>query len=584
MSSLTHLAYLTSTSHRIRETLTVDGGLERLTAIALAALDGLANPAAIQRGAKSNSVFAPSFTPFAAYTQRGGGPHPPSSQTASTTPRPPARATCADPSSHLRALMITYTLSLQSLVNVGVRGSESVRTRCVEAGVLSVAEHILKGYFDEREMAQRKITEARQRSSNPKILRHRETSAPAPSARSPSPQLHQHQHHPVASTSLGQAGPTVMAPISVSPSPLAATAFTPNVASINIASLEPSALSSRANTPDGLPGSSNSSVIADDAAASSSDGEADQDDQQMSSVSQTSRQRRARSSTIKTDPVPHPSQQSAQPSASSSRSSSTSMDIQTIDVQLPVADNEDTEMGDARAAPPAASSQEDLLQGAALALSPAPTLRPQPARQGSDDSMTDLQDTTLTPSPSSLSLDVDQQYFFYRDDDLLLCLQLLAYLSKYPHVRAAFHHPCIDFACGDPNFLETKGHKGSKDKQPGLLDTLLPIYAATSSLQANIFSLVERYTVRPSASERDRLAVSLSYPLKFTSDISYWAGVIMRNACRKDEGRGGIRQCANMTCGAWETYPREFAKCRRCRKAKYCSKSCQSKAWQGGHR
>lgn len=37
-------------------------------------------------------------------------------------------------------------------------------------------------------------------------------------------------------------------------------------------------------------------------------------------------------------------------------------------------------------------------------------------------------------------------------------------------------------------------------------------------------------------------------------------------------------------CGKWETFPREFAKCRRCRKAKYCGKECQSRAWSEGHR
>jgi hypothetical protein len=37
-------------------------------------------------------------------------------------------------------------------------------------------------------------------------------------------------------------------------------------------------------------------------------------------------------------------------------------------------------------------------------------------------------------------------------------------------------------------------------------------------------------------------------------------------------------------CGRWETFPREFAKCRRCRKAKYCGKECQSTAWSEGHR
>lgn len=37
-------------------------------------------------------------------------------------------------------------------------------------------------------------------------------------------------------------------------------------------------------------------------------------------------------------------------------------------------------------------------------------------------------------------------------------------------------------------------------------------------------------------------------------------------------------------CGRWESFPREFAKCRRCRKAKYCGKECQSIAWSEGHR
>ncbi|KAI8063721.1 uncharacterized protein B0P05DRAFT_555419 [Gilbertella persicaria] len=111
-----------------------------------------------------------------------------------------------------------------------------------------------------------------------------------------------------------------------------------------------------------------------------------------------------------------------------------------------------------------------------------------------------------------------------REEDVLLCLQLLAYLSKYPHIRNTFY-------------------------------------------ASQVFSVVEKFCHR-------------IHP----GPIQYWAGVIMRNACRKDEGRGGIRKCANMTCGKWETQPREFAKCRRCRKAKYCSKACQSKAWSDGHR
>jgi hypothetical protein len=116
---------------------------------------------------------------------------------------------------------------------------------------------------------------------------------------------------------------------------------------------------------------------------------------------------------------------------------------------------------------------------------------------------------------------------FHREEDVLLCLQLLAYLSKYPHLRDLFH----------------------------------------TAYTKNVFSVVEKFCHR-------------LHP----GPIQYWAGVIMRNACRKDETRGGIRKCANMSCGKWEQQPREFAKCRRCRKAKYCSKACQSKAWADGHR
>uniref|UniRef100_A0A060T8T9 ARAD1D10142p n=1 Tax=Blastobotrys adeninivorans TaxID=409370 RepID=A0A060T8T9_BLAAD len=78
----------------------------------------------------------------------------------------------------------------------------------------------------------------------------------------------------------------------------------------------------------------------------------------------------------------------------------------------------------------------------------------------------------------------------------------------------------------------------------------------------NIFPLVEKFTIKT-----------------FPKEIQYWAGVIMRNSCRKDETRGGIRQCASFECGKWEEYPRQFAKCRRCKRTKYCSKACQLKAW-----
>ena len=57
----------------------------------------------------------------------------------------------------------------------------------------------------------------------------------------------------------------------------------------------------------------------------------------------------------------------------------------------------------------------------------------------------------------------------------------------------------------------------------------------------NVFSLVGWFTFRPSPSEY----ALLNPPPFLLLEIQYWAGVITRNACRKDENRGGVRQCAN---------------------------------------
>jgi hypothetical protein len=73
--------------------------------------------------------------------------------------------------------------------------------------------------------------------------------------------------------------------------------------------------------------------------------------------------------------------------------------------------------------------------------------------------------------------------------------------------------------------------------------------------QTNVFSLVERFTFKPSSSELAAAAAAASQgggnvgiPPRMPPEIQYWAGVVMRNACRKDDNRGGIRQCAN---SAW---------------------------------
>ncbi|KAJ1812924.1 hypothetical protein LPJ75_003417, partial [Coemansia sp. RSA 2598] len=205
-------------------------------------------------------------------------------------------------------------------------------------------------------------------------------------------------------------------------------------------------------------------------------------------------------------------------------------------------------------------------------------------------------------------------HVMYRHDDVVLTLQLLAYLTKTPSQRQLFHecpllssHVRVASDCdapgtnasvhraGDGSGSSTSSSGGGGGNACGvsggyatandLEDALL---AAQFSAQANavagipaprrrkydneatvdVFSIVERFTVQRA----------------FPSDMVYWSSIVMRNSCRRDEGRNNCRQCAYLKCQKWETHPNEFAKCRRCRKAKYCSKLCQSKAWQEGHR
>jgi hypothetical protein len=150
-----------------------------------------------------------------------------------------------------------------------------------------------------------------------------------------------------------------------------------------------------------------------------------------------------------------------------------------------------------------------------------------------------------------------------REEDVLMSLQLLAYVSKYCNLRKYFQksHLVPKLKIGkeiqlldgiDPATLETELEEED--------ESLEEEYCLPNDL--NIFPLVEKFTVR-----------------YHSTDMQYWAGVVMRNLCRKDDTRGGIRQCAYYQCGKWEEFTRQFAKCRRCRRTKYCSKECQKSAW-----
>lgn len=146
-----------------------------------------------------------------------------------------------------------------------------------------------------------------------------------------------------------------------------------------------------------------------------------------------------------------------------------------------------------------------------------------------------------------------------RDEDVLMSLQLLAYVSKYCNLRSYFQkthlvpmlkigHNLLLLDDGPPSVCIISDESDQEEY-------LLPD-------DVNIFPTVEKFTVR-----------------HHSQDMQHWAGVVMRNLCRKDDARGGIRQCAWWKCGTWEQSARQFAKCRRCRRTKYCSKPCQKEAW-----
>lgn len=192
-----------------------------------------------------------------------------------------------------------------------------------------------------------------------------------------------------------------------------------------------------------------------------------------------------------------------------------------------------------------------------------------------------------------------------RDEDVVWCLEVLAFLSKYAYLRDQLQQthlvpnlstrgaddgllnpesehsdsclrsreasaepmdmdeePCSGSSCHDHTSASDAKPDDHWDYENYDFESTQDIDDEFKGQLQNIFPLVEQFTTR-----------------QFTVEMKYWAGAIMRNSCRKDESKGGVRQCANFECGSWESFPRQFAKCRRCKRTKYCSKGCQLKAW-----
>ena len=118
-NSLTHLGYLTSTSPRIREIMTMDGGLERLIRILH---DFCLSPPPPENPNVYHGLLPLNF-------------------------RPPKPQPTLNPRIYDRAAAARFSLAFQCVVNIGVRGSEPIRSRVVQAGALDVVGCILEAWL-----------------------------------------------------------------------------------------------------------------------------------------------------------------------------------------------------------------------------------------------------------------------------------------------------------------------------------------------------------------------------------------------------------------------------------------------------
>ncbi|KAF6756926.1 hypothetical protein DFP72DRAFT_751044, partial [Ephemerocybe angulata] len=640
-NSLTHLVYLTSTSPRIREIMTQDGGLERM--VRMLHDYCMAPP--------------PPENPAMIY-----GLTPPNARPSKPTPT-------LNPTSFDKHAAYRFSLAFQCVVNVGVRGSEQIRTRVVQAGTLDVVGCVLEAWLASKGFAVGPTSSVSGAPRETKEQRMARKTA----------QLEQRQREEAAQLQralqrqlqMGQAQQRQDDSMDISPTQSGGTSYasTPGANSDNDLSADNSIATTPlgSGTPTGsvvIPSRDRSGTLLARPATSrspapsdTSRAETETEDDGDVDMDRPRRPHRISRAEAANDADAHIIINQAGGGVGD-------VEVAGVDDELVSLEaNDDFAMGAPPGAPGAITDgpttggrrrntvdAPDVTPRAGFVglPEPTPTMRvthtqPTPIVQRTATIRNRTHDPVPPPGGPSLSAfgarsnshharDADSGP--YRDEDVLFGLQLLAYLSKYPHVRQAFYKPRTSFHPATvnytgarfgnsvpPNTLETEGAemmeptaragttattatvgKGGKAGTTGATGAIGTAGTAGTAGAAGTAGTAGTTGVAGTAGTTGMAgtagtAAGTSEEKETTEgeqstddhptlppEIQYWAGVIMRNACRKDETRGGIRQCANMLCGRWESYPREFAKCRRCRKAKYCGKECQSTAWSEGHR
>jgi hypothetical protein len=546
INSLNNLAYLTTSSVRIREILTVDGGVERLVCI-------------LKEGRLSKEMMD----------------------------------------------CWKWNLAFQCVVNIGVRGSESVRTRVVEADMVPVIATILDNYIKvidkcrEKADSEYKRNNRGARSSNK--LYHRadqllsghgldriRRQAPPPieipaaiadaaSEQTPTPSFslsspperttftrtHHHNRSTAESVRTPLFAPHVHGPRSHITQPLVTSV--PNMDNVHDFSLRPVRDADR--LPSMLPSLPAAEISRPESPTTPSAPSNPHIDLLRRRPDRRPSIRHQLSMSQDSDEAP-----SDEAEASNSGIGSNDDTLVGIESEITMQDVVDQDAiiesggSPVRLDPP--NSEPTEVDAFSLARSAIESSRATPANNQAAMNLNISPIQTITPTqPPPISVNPYARYAnersvssMPRDEDVLMCLQLLAYVSKYCNLRSYFQRshlvPKLKISSSELSMFDGDLPSGKTIPEEELVEEYL------QPDDFNIFPLVEKFTVH-----------------HHSQDMQYWAGVVMRNLCRKDDARGGIRQCAYYQCGKWEEYTRQFAKCRRCRRTKYCSKECQKNAW-----
>ncbi|GAA5943674.1 MYND-type zinc finger protein MUB1 [Sporobolomyces koalae] len=577
VNSLTHLSYLTATSARIRESLSSDGGLERLVRILQNCANPTAQPVSLAdvkgKGRQLPTQRKARQSPFKAFAEYDLSPSLEdirrlhhalvgSDAPALSSMLPALAGTAALPPSLLlppslksRHLLYTYTLAFQCIVNIGVRGSEAIRTRVVQAGALEVVVHVLERYLEEVER-KRVRNQVEWHKLQARKVRLQEAQAMVEGGREPIDRDEQDQTVVVVDTS----GARIPHQDFVTAAP---TPVRPRLTRINIVAASSSAGAealvppSRVQTPDTILSTDDASLTGDDNGSSSGQ---ETEEITMSTMSSTA----TAEELVRKAPGPSSSSGSGQEDEGSAVPvTDDNGDVIMSGPSSPVEERSEAEVD----VPVPRSVEEAALAHMSPSAHRTPRAAPSPIRAQQ------APPAPASPTEAPTSPEAAEGQLYFRDEDILLALQLLAYLSKYPHVREVFHSPS-PASCSSSSSCESDCDQD--EHEASFTHSHSHSHSTIRPRSINIFSLVELFTHRPPSDD--------PFTPRLSNEVQYWACTIMRNACRKDEQQGGIRQCANMNCGKWEQYAREFAKCRRCRRAKYCSKACQSASWGNGHK